>query len=260
LADKALNTNRLAGWEDGGLTEDYLLGGSIQICQPKDGFRATIDTVLMAASVPAAGGHRIFEAGSGNGAAAICLGHRVPSSEITGIEIQPNMVTLAGHNIRLNQLQKKVKVMIGDIGGPPPPMLRGPFDHAMANPPFLGTNEGRVPNQTETAIAKTFGTTDFSDWIAGIHLQLKRKGTLTLVWRADKLHLAIAALMLEFGDIRVFPLWPKPGRPAKRVLVRARKGVKTPMTLLPGLVLHQADGSYTSACEAVLKGGSSLDF
>jgi tRNA1(Val) A37 N6-methylase TrmN6 len=42
--------------------------------------------------------------------------------------------------------------------------------------------------------------------------------------------------------------------------VRARKGVKTPMTLLPGLVLHQEDGSYTSACEAVLKGGSSLDF
>ena len=260
MVDKALKSNRLAGWEEGSLTEDYLLGGSIQICQPKEGFRAAVDTVLMAASVPASSGHRIFEAGSGSGAAAICLAHRVPSSEITGIEIQPEMVTLAGHNIRLNQLQKNVKVMIGDIGGPPPPMLRGPFDHAMANPPFLEANEGRVPNNTQTAIAKTFGTTDLSDWITGIHLQLKRKGTLTLVWRADKLHLAIAALMFEFGDIRVFPLWPKPGRPAKRVLVRARKGVKTPMALLPGLVLHQEDGSYTSACEALLKGGSSLDF
>lgn len=248
------------GWEDGSLTEDYLLSGSIKICQPKKGFRAAVDTVLMAASVPAASGERVFEAGSGCGAAAICLGHRLPSSEITGIEIQPAMVTLAGHNIRLNQLQKNVKVIIGDIGGPPPPMLRGPFDHAMANPPFLGANEGRLPKQTETAIAKTFGTTDLSDWITGIHLQLKRKGTLTLVWRADKLHLAIAALMPEFGDIRVFPLWPKPGRPAKRVLVRARKGVKTPMTLLPGLVLHGEDGSYTSACEAVLKDGSTLDF
>jgi tRNA1(Val) A37 N6-methylase TrmN6 len=170
------------------------------------------------------------------------------------------MVTLAGHNIRLNQLQKNIKVMIGDIGAPPPPMLRGPFDHAMANPPFMEANEGRVPKHAGTAIAKTFGMTDLSDWITGIHFQLKRKGTLTLVWRADKLHLAITALMLEFGDIRVFPLWPKPGRSAKRVLVRARKGVKTPMTLLPGLVIHREDGSYTSACEAVLKGGSSLDF
>ena len=260
MVDKALKSNNLAGWKDGSLTEDYLLAGSIQICQPKDGFRAAIDTVLMAASVPASSGHRVFEAGSGSGAAAICLGNRVPGSEITGIEIQPNMVTLAGHNIRLNQLQKNVKVMIGDIGGPPPPMLRGPFDHAMANPPFMGANEGRVPKQTETAIAKTFGMTDLNDWITGIHFQLKRKGTITLVWRADKLHLAISALMLEFGDIRVFPLWPKPGRSAKRVLVRARKGVKTPMTLLPGLVIHREDGSYTSACEAVLKGGSSLNF
>lgn len=260
MVDKALKSNSLAGWKNGSLTEDYLLGGSIEICQPKDGFRAAIDTILMAASVPASSGHRVFEAGSGSGAAAICLGHRVPSSEITGIEIQPAMVTLAGHNIRLNQLQKNVKVMNGDIGGPPPLMLRGPFDHAMANPPFLERNEGRVSNHTETAIAKTLGKTNLSDWITGIHLQLKRKGTLTLVWRADKLHLAIAALMFKFGDIRVFPLWPKPGRAAKRVLVRARKGVKTPMTLLPGLLLHREDGSYTSACEAVLKDGSSLDF
>lgn len=57
------------------------------------------------------------------------------------------------------------------------------------------------------------------------------------------------------GEITVFPLWPKDGDNASRVIVRARKGIKTPMQLMNGLALHNADGSYTQAADAALKGG-----
>ena len=56
----------------------------------------------------------------------------------------------------------------------------------------------------------------------------------------------------------ILPLWQKVGRPAKRVVLRARKGVATRLTLLPGLVLHQDDGSYTADAQAVLAEAAAL--
>jgi tRNA1(Val) A37 N6-methylase TrmN6 len=57
----------------------------------------------------------------------------------------------------------------------------------------------------------------------------------------------------------VFPLWAGQGRAASRVLVRARKQIAAPARLAPGLVLHEADGSFTAAAEAVLREARGLD-
>ena len=56
------------------------------------------------------------------------------------------------------------------------------------------------------------------------------------------------------AGIAVLPLWPRDGEEAKRVIVQTRKGVRSPARILPGLVIHEADGSYTEAAAAVLKG------
>jgi tRNA1(Val) A37 N6-methylase TrmN6 len=60
------------------------------------------------------------------------------------------------------------------------------------------------------------------------------------------------------GSQRLLPLWPHAGEPAKRVLLLARKGGRGPGVVLPGLVLHNADGGYTPAADAVLRGGAGL--
>jgi tRNA1(Val) A37 N6-methylase TrmN6 len=43
------------------------------------------------------------------------------------------------------------------------------------------------------------------------------------------------------------------GKPATRVIVRGRLGRRTPLSLAAGLILHEADGRYTAAAEAVLR-------
>jgi tRNA1(Val) A37 N6-methylase TrmN6 len=55
-------------------------------------------------------------------------------------------------------------------------------------------------------------------------------------------------------------LWPKAGKEAKLLLVRGVKGGRGPSRLLPGLVLHEPDGRYTEAAEAVLRDGAVLEF
>jgi tRNA1(Val) A37 N6-methylase TrmN6 len=58
--------------------------------------------------------------------------------------------------------------------------------------------------------------------------------------------------------IAIFPLWPRADEAAKRVIVQIRNGSNAPLALLPGLVLHEADGRYTAAADAILRDGASL--
>ncbi len=62
------------------------------------------------------------------------------------------------------------------------------------------------------------------------------------------------------GGLSVLPLWPKPGRPAKLVLLRGIKNGRGGSRILPGLVLHGDDGGFTPQAQAILRDGAPLDF
>ncbi len=236
------------------VTRDTLLDGQVKLHQPAEGYRVAVDTVLLAAAVPAVAGQRIFEPGAGTGAAALCLAHRVEGCHVTGIEMQAGLVRLAGDNVRLNGFASRVDIMHGDITRPLPPRITGGFDHVMINPPFGRAGDGNAPPDEGKAMAHVEAGAELVDWISCALTQLRRKGSLTMIHRADRLDSLLAALTGKAGEIVVFPLWPREGKPARRVIVRARKGVATPLCLSPGLVLHGADGAYTPQAEAVLRG------
>jgi len=240
-------------------TDDALLAGQVRLKQPKDGFRAAIDSVLLPAAVPAVAGDRVFEIGTGCGAAALCLARRVAGVAIAGIEIQPDLVRLAGDNIRANGFEGRIDIMIGDVAQPLPPRVQGPFDHVMLNPPYLEAVRSRAPDRGNKAAALVEGGAGLDVWIARAHGLLRHKGVVTLIQRADRLDDVIRFLGGKFGGITVFPLWPRAGAPAKRLIVRARKGVATPFSLTAGLVLHDGNGDYTAEAGAVLRGGA-LEF
>ncbi len=240
-------------------TEDALLGGRVRLRQPRDGFRAAIDSVLLAAAIPAAAGDSVFEpgAGAGAGAAALCLAHRVEGCRVVGIELQPDLVRLAGDNARLNGLGDRIDVVVGDIALPPPRIEPGGFAHVMMNPPHHVADRADVSPRPGRAAANAEGAASLGMWLdAGLRM-LVRRGTLTLIHRADRLDEILAALHGRAGEIVVFPLWPGPGaKPAKRVIVRARKDAATPLRLAPGLVLHGDDGGFTARADAVLRGAA----
>jgi tRNA1(Val) A37 N6-methylase TrmN6 len=237
-------------------TEDILLNGALALRQPKDGFRVAIDTVFLAAAVSARKGQRVFEPGAGVGGASLCLAHRVAGLRIAGIERNSELVTLAGDNIRANGMAGMVEIMGGDIAAPLPPRIAPPFDHVMMNPPFLEAGHGNAPPDEGKAVANIEGEAGLLPWIDCAHRLLGHKATLTLIHRADRLDDILAALTPRFGDIGVFPLWPKSAMAARRVIIRARKGVASPLRILPGLVLHEADGRYTVEAANVLNGGA----
>jgi tRNA1(Val) A37 N6-methylase TrmN6 len=239
-------------------SEDTLLGGRVKLRQPLEGYRAAIDPVLLAAAVPAGVDDGVLDIGCGVGAAALCLANRVAGCRVTGLEAQRELVRLAGENIGLNDMFGRVTVMAGDLLRPPPRLEPGSFAHVMANPPFLEAGAASPPPDQGKATAQIEGEADLAAWIRFALAMVRPKGSLTFIHRADRMEQLLALLTDRAGEIIVFPLWAGRDKPARRVILRARKGVSTPTRLTPGLVLHEADGRYTPAADAVLRGGAAL--
>ncbi len=231
-------------------TDDKLLDGRVVLRQPVKGYRAAIDPVLLAAAVRVAPGQRVLDAGCGTGAAALCLAARVPHAVVTGLEIQGAYAALARESVTLNRMDARVTIVDGDLASPPG---LGLFDVVMTNPPFGA--EGTPPLDAGLATAHMEGHLGLSAWVKSCLALCKPNGRLVVIHRAERLSELLAALAPATGDIRVLPLLPKAGEPARRVIVDAGKGRRTPDTLLAGLVLHEDDGSYTPAADAVLRGG-----
>ena len=234
-------------------TEDRFLGGRVLVRQPLDGFRAGLDAVMLAAAVPARAGETALELGAGAGTASLCLVNRVGLLSVTGIEIDPALMDLANANAAANGMSDRISFRAGDVLDPPA-ALRRPFDHVFCNPPF---HEGEVSPDDGRARALQDGGR-LTDWLAAGLKRTASGGTFTAILRADRLAEALTAL--PEGGVTVFPLWPRAGVAAKRVIVQARRGRRAPLQMLPGLVLHAAEGRYTPEADAVLREGASLPY
>ncbi|WND03264.1 methyltransferase [Temperatibacter marinus] len=240
------------------LTIDDFLGGKIRLKQPKKGYRVSMDTVLLAASVPAKAGEHVLEPGPGSGGASLCLARRVPGVKVTGVELQDTMIDLANQNIQLNEMDTNVVIMKADITDRNTWMAEGRFDHVMVNPPYLASGKALRPPQENKGLAHMDSTASLKDWIDYCLYNLKPKGTLSIVYRADRADEIIARLYRRFGEVKLMPFWPREGVPAKRVIIQARKGVRGAMTILPGMALHGQEERYTPAVEAILRHGDPL--
>ncbi len=235
---------------------DSLLGGLVRLYQPLAGYRAAIDPVLLAAALTPRPGERVLDVGSGTGAALLCLAARCPQADVTGLEMEPTHAALARRSIALNGLESRCRMILGDLGAPPPG-LAAPFDAVITNPPYM---PGGSPPPDAAKAGAVIESLPLSAWLAFSLRLLKPKGRLVMVHRADRLDALLGGLAGRAGEVVVLPLHPRPGRPASRVLVRARKGVRGPAVLLPGLILHEQDSHrYAPAVEAVLRHAAALD-
>ena len=239
-------------------SDDTLLSGRVKLRQPLNGYRVAIDPVLLAAAVPARDDDRVLDIGCGTGAASLCLAARVPDCRIIGLERDHALAQLARDNIACNDFVDRLAVIDGDLLHPPAALARGSFAQVMANPPFLEASRAAASPVAARAAAAVESQAMLKDWVDFALAMLRDKGILTLIQRADRLGDLLAALGVRAGGIVLFPLWPGEGKPAKRILLQARKGSAAPLTLAQGLVLHRADGRNSEAAEAILRHGAAL--
>lgn len=241
------------------LSDDQFLGGKLRLLQPRKGYRAATDPVLLAAAVPARAGQTVLDLGCGAGTAILCLGARVPGVMLAGLELQPAYADLARQNAARNGML--LEVVEADLSYIPSVLRRG-FDHVIANPPYYAQS-GTPSALTDRDTALRVGV-PLTTWVQVAARRLNPGGWLTMILSADRLPDILADVPATLGSISVLPLAARQNRAAGRVILQARKGGRTPFRLLSPLVLHSGDAhdgdreSYAPLVKAVLRDGRDL--
>jgi tRNA1Val (adenine37-N6)-methyltransferase len=237
------------------ITTGGLLGGSVTYRQLRTGHRTGFEPVLLAASIPATPGDRVLEAGTGAGAALLCLAARVPGLTGTGVERDEALSRLANENFKINKLPD-ISCIQADATRLP--FTAQTFDHVLANPPWFDARSTASPD-ARRALAHQAGPDLLAAWIASLISVLRPKGSITLILPASSFAICASELRSTgCGGITLFPLWPRAGQPAKMVIISACKGAKSPDRVMPGLVLHD-DTGITEAAQKILRNAQTIN-
>lgn len=240
------------------VTRDAFLGGRVSVLQPKTGYRAGTDPVFLAAACPAKSGDTVLELGCGVGVAALCLLARVEGAKLTGVEKQASYAALARQNA-----QDRFNVVEADITALPAALRNQSFDHVILNPPYFPPNAGTTASDPTKEMANREDT-PIATWIDIAVRRLAPRGTLTAIARTDRMVDIFHALDHRLGSISVLPLAARGQKPAKRIIIQARKGGRAAPQLLPPLILHKGQehledrDNFTVEAANVLRGGAAL--
>lgn len=240
-------------------TLDDILNHRLTLEQPRQGFRVAVDTILLAAAVPACAGHRVLDMGCGVGGAMLALAARVSGIQVLGIDIQAELVGLAQANIARNHFEETLTVRLADVKGFMPP---DHFDHVMINPPYHDGARHDPSSNIIKRLANTELSGDLREWLDVAERCLKPEGVLTMIHRADRLDDIMRALPTALTVVEVVELIPKQGVPAKRIVLRATKSDHATRTvsMASSVTLHDSDGTYTAAADAILRHMQALPF
>ncbi len=242
-------------WADADLSFDAFLGGRLHLWQPRRGYRAGVDPVLLAASVDAQAGQSVLDLGCGAGAAALCLGARVPGLALVGVERHDGYAALAQRN--------GLEAHCADLAALPADLKDRQFDHVLANPPYFDRQTGlsAADPAREGALGED---TPLALWTAVAAKRLRHHGYAHFIHRMSRLPDLLAGLSPVLGSIEAFPLSARAGRAPELVIVRARKGGRAEFRLHFPKILHCGEAhsgdreSYAPEIAAVLREGAAL--
>ncbi|CAD0184109.1 N5-glutamine S-adenosyl-L-methionine-dependent methyltransferase [Ruegeria sp. THAF57] len=246
---------------DDDLTLNDFLGGRVRLWQPRGGYRAGVDPILLAACVPAKQGQSVLELGCGAGAAVLSLMARVPGLQAVGVELQAPYADLARRNAVENAA--RLEVIQADLTEMPPDLKQRQFDHVIANPPYYRTG-AHSPSVDQGRSVALGGDTALDHWFDAAAKRLAPKGYLHMIQKADRLPEMLTSCSRRLGSIEVAPLSARSGRKTELVILRAKKGGRAAFQLHAPLILHagerhEKDGeSYTRHVSSVLRDGAAL--
>ena len=240
-------------------TKDSFLGGGIRIWQPKKGYRAGIDPILLAATVNVSAGQKVLDLGCGVGTASFAIGYRVKNVELYGIEIQKVFADLADLNSKENGIELQVEC--SNISNLSSNITSKNFDHVIANPPYFDRKSSvRGINLSKE---KSFGDTrPISEWLKVAAKRAKPKGFVHFIVRSDRLMEIFTNMPNSLGSLVITPVISRKNENAKLTILHAKKNGRAGFIISSPIVLHPLKSDsrekYVPEVDKVLRNGASL--
>jgi tRNA1Val (adenine37-N6)-methyltransferase len=225
----------------------------VKLFQAKDGYRFSIDAVLLENFISANRLEKGIELGTGSGIISILLAKKLRGANITAVEIQKDLAERAVRNISLNNLQGRVEILQKDIKDLKKIYPTNTFDFVFTNPPFRKTRTGRLSIFEERAVARHEIEITLPDLVKTASYLLKHSGKFFLIYHPFRLAELISLLQkARLEPKRMKFVHSRKGEEAKMVLIEAVKGSGTWLKIAPPLYIYDRGNEYTSELKKIL--------
>ncbi len=229
--------------------------GNLKICQPLEGYRFTVDSIILANFINFKKLNKVVDLGAGTGIIGIIIAKRYPESKVELIEIQPELATLAKKNIELNKLADRVEIFCIDGKN----FIGKNYDLIITNPPFRRIGTGRISPKEEKALARHEFNLSIEDIAKVAQKSLKHKGRLCMIHLPERLIDIVRILTrysLEIKYLRF--IYSTIDTEAKMVLIEAVKGGKPYLKVAPPLFIYKKNNEYSDEMRQIYKNLESL--
>ena len=229
------------------VTIDKILKGKISIIQLKKGFRYGFEAVFLASFV---NGYlkkfkkkkiSLADIGSGVGTISLIIAYQNTEINITAIENNDSYLKIANENVVINNFQKKINVIQGDIFNVDKHLINK-FDVVVTNPPFYDQQQKKSENELDNYAKKII---NYESWVENSIKLLKDKGLIFLIIPTVLLEKTLSILSKKTGSFKIFPIWPNQKKSSKRLILLAKKGGASPTELMSGMRLLNNRGKIT---------------
>jgi len=231
-------------------TLDTFYHGKIRILQKVGGYRFSIEAPLLADFIETGSGDELLELGTANGIISLLLSMK-PFRSVTALEIQSPLAELASRNVKLNNLQRRIRIIQQDLREFHPGRK---YDVVFSNPPYHEENIGRLSQSPEKAIARHEVQCTIFDMMKMTAELLKPNGRAYFVFsfrRRDDFIKALAKNGLQIKKER--HVVPYEGQKpnvflSECVLYSGKKRMIRP------LILYDIKGRYSEEAEQIFSG------
>lgn len=238
------------------LTRDELKRFGLVLLQPKQGYRFTLDPLLLCDFTGAGEQQVIADLGTGCGVVALVLARMAPQAQVTAFELDQATARLAGENVRLNGLEDRVKVLHDDVLQVRQYLPVSSCDLVVSNPPYHKPGRGRLNPHPGKLAARHETTAGLTDFLAAAKYLVKPSGRICLIQHVERLaDLLAAATAQKLAVVRVRMVHGTLGAEARVFLVELVKGRKnSTLQVLPPLIVRSGEEQYTEELQAMLQG------
>jgi len=224
----------------------------LKLYQNKEGYRFSVDALLLYSFVNMKHVHNAVDLGTGSGIVGLLLARKYTKARVLLVELQESLFRLAKKNTALNGLDDRVALTLADIKEIKNQLQPQSCDLVVSNPPFRKPATGRLSIGEEKAVARHELRIKLPELVQSASYLLKGKGRFFMIFHPDRL--------LEVLDtFRASNLEPKrlrfvhndTGAVSKIFLIEAVKDGRPGLKLEPPLFLYESEGVYTEEVRGI---------
>jgi tRNA1Val (adenine37-N6)-methyltransferase len=224
-------------------TLDALGYGDLQIIQPQQGFRFTIDPILLAGFAQSKAGENWIDLGCGSGVLPLLLARREAGLQITGVEIDSASAERARRNVLLNKLEQQINIIHGDLRALRQTHGAQSCDVIITNPPYRRPENGRISAGADRAIARHELHGSLDDFLDASRYLLKNGGRFYAIYLAERLPELLAKMSVtKIEPKRLRCIHPRQENEANLVLIEGRRSGRPGLTIMPPLFIYEKEG------------------